>query len=66
MIGFWMTNLIIPDEPNELSIRALSGNWELSKCSRYSELKSAIVNGKCAHTYVIENSISINDGAEAW
>lgn len=65
MIGFWMTNLLIPGDPDELNISAVSGNWELTKYEEYSASKTAIVNGQCAHTYAIENDISTDDGAAA-
>jgi len=63
MIGFWLTNLLIPDDPDELEIHAVSGNWVLSKFAKYSDSKSAIANGRCAYTYAIENDISMDDGA---
>lgn len=63
MIGFWMVNLLIPGDPDKLSISAVSGNWELTKFEGYSASKNAIFNGQCAHTYAIENDISIDDGA---
>lgn len=65
MIGFWVVNLLIPEDPDELKIHALSGDWELSKFAKYSESKSAITNGQCAHTYSIENVVSVDDGAAA-
>lgn len=65
MIGFWVVNLLIPDDPDELNIQALSGKWELSKFAKYDESKSAILNGQCAHTYAIENAVSMDDGAAA-
>lgn len=65
MIGFWVVNLLIPGDPDELNISAVSGNWELSKYARYTESKSAISNGQCAHTYAIENDISKDNGSVA-
>jgi hypothetical protein len=65
MIGFWVVNLLIPEDPDELNIHALSGTWELSKFAKYGESKTAISNGQCAHTYAIENSVSMDDEAAA-
>ena len=53
---------MIPRDPDELNICAILGNSDLSKFAKYSESKSAIVNGQCGHTCVIENVISRNDG----
>lgn len=63
MIGFWVVNLLIPEDPDELNIHALSGIWELSKFAKYDESKSAVLSGQCAHTYAIENVVSMDDGA---
>lgn len=65
MIGFWVVNLLIPDDPDELNIHAPSGDWKLSKFAKYSKSKSAIISGQCAHTYAIENMVSMDDGAAA-
>ena len=65
MIGFWVVNLLIPEEPIELNIRALSGNWKFSKFAKYDESKIAISNGQCTHTYAIENEVSMDDGSTA-
>lgn len=61
-----MVNLLIPEDPDELNIHALSGKWELSKLAKYDESKSAISNGQCAHTYAIENVVSMDDGTAAY
>lgn len=63
MIGFWVVNLLIPEDPDELNIQTISGNWELSKLAKYDESKQAIFNGQCGHTYAIENGVSLDDGA---
>ncbi len=65
MIGFWMVNLLVSGDPDELNISAVSGNWQLSKFAKYSESKKAISNGQCAHTYAIENDIRMDDGVAA-
>ena len=63
MIGFWVVNLLIPGDPDELNITTMSGNWIITKFPKFVESKNAIANGQCAHTYAIENNISMEDGA---
>lgn len=65
MIGFWVVNLLIPEEPNELIINTNSGKWLFHKSENYDKLKRAILNGQCAHTYTIENEVTMDDGSAA-
>lgn len=65
MIGFWVVNLLIPGEPDKCIINTASGGWRLEKYADYLKSKHAIYNGQCAHTYAIENDISMDDGATA-
>lgn len=57
-IGHRLTNLIIPGEPDALTITTPAGSWELRKDARYEEYKRAIVEGKIAETYKLEISCS--------
>lgn len=57
-IGHRLTNLIIPGEPDVLTITTPTGSWELRKDPRYDEYKRAIAEGKIAETYMIEISCS--------
>jgi len=57
-IGHRLTNLIIPGEPDALTIMTPAGSWELRKDSRYGEYKRAIAEGKIAETYMVEISCS--------
>lgn len=57
-IGHRLTNLIIPGEPNSLTIVTPAGSWELRKDPRYEEYKRAIAEGKIAETYMVEISCS--------
>ena len=63
MIGFWIVNLLIPNDPDKLILRTLTGEWELHKFQKYAESKSAIAKGQCALTYSIENLVSMENGA---
>lgn len=57
-IGHRLTNLIIPGEPDSLTIATPAGSWELRKDSRYEEYKRGIAEGKVAETYTAEISCS--------
>jgi hypothetical protein len=63
MIGFWIVNLLIPGDPDELIIKTPSGKWSLTKSDKFQDAKQAIGKGQCAHTYAIETSASMDDGA---
>lgn len=65
MIGFWVVNLLIPGEPDACKIRTASGGWTLEKYDYYLASKDAISRGQCAHTYAIENDVSMSNGAAA-
>lgn len=65
MIGFWIVNLLVPGDPDNLRINTASGGWELDKYTDYLKSKNAISNGQCAHTYAIENDVSVDNGAAA-
>lgn len=65
MIGFWIVNLLVPGEPEELEIVTPSGTWRLERAAFYGRSKEAILEGKCAHTYALENPVSMDDGAAA-
>jgi hypothetical protein len=56
--GHRLTNLIIPGEPDSLTINTPTGSWELRKDSRYEEFKRTIAEGKIAETYMVEISCS--------
>ena len=53
-IGHRLTNLIIPGEPDLLTVTTPTGSWDLRKHDRYEEFKRAIAEGAIAETYVIE------------
>lgn len=57
-IGHRLTNLIIPGEPDSLTVVTLAGSWELRKDPRYEEYKRALAEGRIAETYMVEISCS--------
>lgn len=57
-VGHRLTNLIIPGEPDSLTIITPAGSWELRKDSRYEEFKRAIAEGKIAETYTLDITCS--------
>lgn len=65
MIGFWVVNLLVPEEPQTLSIKTASGTWTLEKAEFYTKSLEGILNNKCAHTYTIEHPVSMKSGAAA-
>ena len=64
MIGFWVVNLLIPEEPDEVRIGTPSGEWLIDKYADYDKSANAIrSNHQCAHTYAIQHPASVKDGA---
>jgi hypothetical protein len=53
-IGYWLANLLLPGDPDQITIDTPAGGWELVKSPSFNEAKSAIEAGKhCAETYSI-------------
>ena len=63
MIGFWIVNLLIPEEPQTLAVKTASGNWTSDKASYYARSVNGLQSGQCANTYAIEHPVTMNDGA---
>lgn len=59
MIGFWLVNMIVPNDPEEASISTSSGKWFLKRNVEFDKCKDAISRNQCAHTYSIEIPISL-------
>lgn len=65
MIGFWLVNLLIPGDPENVKITTSSGEWNILKyAAKFQESKNAIDVGQCAQTYSIENGASLEDSSE--
>jgi hypothetical protein len=64
-IGHQLTNLIIPGEPDSLTLNTAAGAWNLVKAPQYSAFKQAIANGQCAETYSIEMTGSYSGSRSA-
>ena len=53
-IGHWLANLIIPGDPDHLTINTPAGSWQFKKVSKFNDSKAAILNkGMTAETYSI-------------
>lgn len=58
-LGFRLCNLIIPGEPQTLSLNTPAGVWELQQEPNYAASKDAIARGQIAETYSISTSVVI-------
>jgi hypothetical protein len=66
MIGFWVINLLVPEEPKEVTIGTPTGDWLIDKNAFYDKSVGAIRNNhQCATTYAIQNPVSMKNGAAA-
>jgi hypothetical protein len=53
-IGHWLANLIIPGDPDTITIRTPAGEWEFSRAERFAEAREAIESkGMAGETYSI-------------
>jgi hypothetical protein len=64
-LGFRLCNLIIPGEPQRLTLTTPSGIWELQQEPHYATSKQAIQRGQCAETYVISTDVTIGPAGRA-
>ena len=64
-MSFFVVNLLIPAEPQSMELSVPSGKWTLERFVEYEKSKAAIKEGKCAHTYYIENTIGLVPAALA-
>jgi hypothetical protein len=65
-IGFWLTNLIIPGDPDSVTLTTPAGSWELRKNARFNEFKPVICDkGQCAPTYSAEGTTSYTGSRSA-
>lgn len=65
MMSFFVVNLLIPADPEGVELSVPSGRWTFERFAEYEKSKAAIKEGKCAHTYYIENSIGLVPAASA-
>ncbi|WP_292923421.1 hypothetical protein [Nitrosomonas sp.] len=66
MIGFWLINMIVPNDPEEASISTSSGEWFLKRYVEFIKSKDAIKSrNQCAHTYSIEIATSLRTDKSA-
>lgn len=73
MLSFYVTNLLIPDDPDDLTITTPAGLWTLTKAPNFVTTKAAITGTTLARpqhlpvgeTYFLESPISMDRGAAA-
>lgn len=64
MIGFRVVNLLIPGDPQAVTIAGLHGGWDFTAATSYAEAKDAILTRhKSAETYLAEHPASHAAGA---
>lgn len=56
-IGHWVANLVIPGDPDQMTVNTPAGAWEFAKGPRFKQAKTAIVSGgQCDETYSITHT----------
>jgi hypothetical protein len=63
MLSFFVVNLLLPGDPEMVSLATPSGRWTLTRFADYENSKAAIAEGKCANTYYLEHPITRKAGA---
>lgn len=63
MLSFFVVNLLLPGDPEELEFVTPSGTWTVRRFAEYEKSKAAIAEGKCAHTYFLEHPARLDGGA---
>jgi hypothetical protein len=63
VLSFFVVNLILPDDPDTVTIATPSGTWTLARYAEYDKSKAAIAEGKCANTYYLEHPVALAAGA---
>jgi hypothetical protein len=63
VLSFFVVNLILPDDPETVTIGTASGTWTLTRYAEYEKSKAAIAEGKCANTYYLEHPATLAAGA---
>lgn len=73
MLSFYVTNLLIPGDPDNLTITTPAGPWILAKTPNFATTKAAITGATSVRpqhlpvgeTYFLENPISLDLGSAA-
>lgn len=59
-LGFYLCNLLIPGDPQTVTIRTDSGSWTIDQEHNFQEVKQEIeINGKVGRTYAALNDVPI-------
>ncbi|AJY27733.1 hypothetical protein BTM_1578 [Burkholderia thailandensis 34] len=72
MLSFYVYNLLIPGDPNIVSLTTPAGTWTLTKAPNYAAMKQLITTPAqrpqqlpVAETYFLENPVGMQDGSAA-
>ncbi|KVF21057.1 hypothetical protein WJ07_19385 [Burkholderia vietnamiensis] len=72
MLSFYVANLLIPGDPDEVTITTPAGPWKLIKTPDFDEMKAKIATAEgrprelpVGETYFLENPVGMHDGAAA-
>ncbi|MEZ9342180.1 hypothetical protein [Vibrio cyclitrophicus] len=65
MLEFLTVNLLVPKDSSKLSFTTPSGQWELEQTTQFVNVKSAMSQGQCGHTYSLDVNVSMSDGSAA-
>lgn len=64
MIGFRAVNLLIPGDPESVTVAGLHGDWALTRSASFAAGRNAVLTQRqCAETYDAEHPVSMADGA---
>ncbi len=58
-LEFRLCNLIIPNDPQQLTLTTPSGTWELRQEPHFAQAKMAIQGGQIAETYTIATQVNV-------
>ncbi|MGY2048942.1 hypothetical protein [Methylobacterium sp. JK268] len=64
-LGFRLCNLLIPNDPQQLTLTTPSGKWELHQEPDFAKAKMAIQSNQIAETYTIETHLHVSGSRAA-
>jgi hypothetical protein len=64
-LGFRLSNLLVPDDAQNFAIRIGPRTWEFDREPDFAARKTAIEQGKCHETYVVEVHVDTGNGRVA-
>src|SRR5262245_39665459 len=63
VLSFQVVNLILPGDPETVTVATPSGTWTLARHANYDRSKATIAEGQCANTYYLEHPVELTAGA---